>query len=301
MGWSASQPLTTVDVLGAAGAVVRLRRHGNPGAATRLLLSHGNGFAIAGYVEFWRHFLRDFDVVAFDMRNHGQNPLAEPPGHDYPHMMADIAAVTHAARAEFGAKPTVGVFHSMSAQSALLQAMQGGAADDENFVRLILFDPPNVPPADSPARQAMLGYLRMLAVWAGARRDSYADPGELAAEYAASRTGQAWTPTIPSTMAEAVLKSAEGNWRLSCPPALEASMYRQGMTLPLWPQCTDVPVPVTLVGADPERQFAAATGLSNRQLAADGGFDYRTIPGTSHLMQLEQPEACAELVLDLLR
>jgi pimeloyl-ACP methyl ester carboxylesterase len=59
-------------------------------------------------------------------------------------------------------------------------------------------------------------------------------------------------------------------------------------------------MPVMLVGADPERPYPAATGLSNRALAAEGGFDYRSIPGTSHLLQLEQPDACATMALEFL-
>ena len=43
------------------------------------MLSHGNGFAIDGYFNFWSRFLGDFDVVVFDMRSHGRNPRAEPP------------------------------------------------------------------------------------------------------------------------------------------------------------------------------------------------------------------------------
>src|SRR5581483_10519328 len=51
--------------------------------------------------------------------------------------------------------------------------------------------------------------------------------------------------------------------------------------------------PVTLIGADPERAYPAATALSNRALAEEGGFAYRAIPGTSHLLQLEEPALCA--------
>jgi pimeloyl-ACP methyl ester carboxylesterase len=291
------QPVTVIDAVAPDGAVLRVRRHGNAQAATRLFISHGNGFAIDGYIEFWRHFLADFDVVVFDMRNHGQNSLAEPPHHDYPHMTADIDAVAKAARAAFGAKPAAGVFHSMSAQAALIQALQGG----DHFAALVLFDPPNVPPHDGPARQAMLGYLRMLTIWAGTRRDSFADPSELAQEFTTSRTGRAWTETTPDTMGRAVLRQTGAGWVLSCPRELEASMYRQGMMLDLWPRQDQLAVPVTLIGADPERAYAAVTGLSNRDLANEGGFDYRRLADTSHLMQLEQPNACAGLVVDILK
>jgi pimeloyl-ACP methyl ester carboxylesterase len=60
-------------------------------------------------------------------------------------------------------------------------------------------------------------------------------------------------------------------------------------------------MPVKLIGADPDTPYPAATGLSNRALAAEGGFDYAAIPGTSHLLQLEEPDACADAALDFLR
>jgi pimeloyl-ACP methyl ester carboxylesterase len=59
-------------------------------------------------------------------------------------------------------------------------------------------------------------------------------------------------------------------------------------------------MPVKLIGADPDTPYPAATGVSNRALAAEGGFDYAAIPGTSHLLQLEEPEACAEAALEFL-
>jgi len=78
-------------------------------------------------------------------------------------------------------------------------------------------------------------------------------------------------------------------------------MYLQGIPLALWPKREQIGAPVLLVGADPERPYPAATGLSNRALAEEGGFDYRAIPGTSHLLQLEEPDACAAAALEFLR
>ncbi len=276
--------------------MLRLRRYGNPRAATRLFISHGNGFATDGYFDFWSRFLCDFDVVAFDMRNHGHNPTADPAHHDYAHMVRDIDAVCRAARAEFGIKPAVGLFHSMSAQSALLQTMTG----EPHFEALILFDPPNVPPSDDPAREPMLVYLRMLVEWAAARRDRFDDPGELARDYGRPLSNRGWAREARELMARAVLRADGSAWSLACARELEASMYSQGATLGLWPRRRDVPVPVTLIGADPDRGYPAASGLSNRALASDGGFDYAAIPGTSHLLQLEEPAACAEAALSAL-
>jgi len=47
------------------GAKIHLRRHGNPEGA-RILLSHGNGFAIDAYFPYWQHLLANFDLLVFD-------------------------------------------------------------------------------------------------------------------------------------------------------------------------------------------------------------------------------------------
>ena len=296
MSVAVPQPHSQIEVASEDGALFKLRRHGDPRAATRLFISHGNGFAVDGYFHFWRRFLADFEVVLFDMRSHGRNPPADPADHDYAHMVEDIAAICRAVRAEFGAKPAAGLFHSMSAQAALIQTIEG----NPHFDALVLFDPPNVPAQGHPVHQAMLGYEHKLADWAERRRDHFDQPEELAAEYASTRSGRRWAAGIDLLMARSVLRREGDGWALACPPELEASMYLDGITLGLWPRREQVPVPVTLIGADPDCAYPAATGLANRALAAESGFDYRAVPGTSHLLQLEAPAACAEAALAVL-
>jgi pimeloyl-ACP methyl ester carboxylesterase len=77
-------------------------------------------------------------------------------------------------------------------------------------------------------------------------------------------------------------------------------MYLQGIPLGLWPKRRQFAMLIKLIGADPDTPYPAATGLSNRALAAEGGFDYVAIPGTSHLLQLEEPAACADTALEFL-
>ena len=60
------------------GATIRIRQRGNPDGA-RLFISHGNGFAIDGYLPFWGPLRDRFDLVLFDVRNHGCN---QPAGAD---------------------------------------------------------------------------------------------------------------------------------------------------------------------------------------------------------------------------
>ena len=288
-------PVATLDVSGADGATIRVRQHGNTRAATRLIVGHGNGFATDGYIAFWGRFLGDFEVVAFDARSHGWNERADPPNHDYAHMARDLDRVRAATEAEFSRKPTAGLFHSMSAQAAMLAALEIGW----RFDALVLFDPPNNP--EGPARAPMLDYLNKLVAWASGRREHFADPAELAADYAATRAGRGWVAGSHQAVAESVLRpAAEGGWELRCPRALEASMYAQGIPLGLWPRASDFAGPIKLIAGDPDRDRPDATALANQALAQEGGFDYLAVPGTGHLLQLEQPAACADAVRDFL-
>ena len=139
------QPLHTLVVALPDGATLRVRQHGNPNGP-RLLLSHGNGFAIDGYIAFWHRLLRDFDVIVYDQRNHGQNPPNGGHGHHLTQFARDLETILSELVSVLGRKPIYGLFHSISSVSALWHALShpwpwGG---------LILIDPPLVPTADHP-------------------------------------------------------------------------------------------------------------------------------------------------------
>lgn len=68
-----------------------VRQYGNL-SAPRLILSHGNGCAIDGYFPYWERLLPVFEVVVFDFRNSGINPVHDG-DHGYERFMADMSAV----------------------------------------------------------------------------------------------------------------------------------------------------------------------------------------------------------------
>ncbi len=292
-------PHDAFDVVMGDGAVVRVRQHGRAGGL-RLFVSHGNGFAVDGYYPFWGPLAERFEIVAFDVRNHGQNPRAFSglDGHTYAQMTLDLERIVRAVVARLGPRPSVGAFHSLSARTAMKHAVELGFP----WEALILFDPPNVPPPGHRAWESMDIFERRLAEWATGRQDRFADPSELAGQYAATRAHSTWVPGAHGLMARSVLRRDEtgAGWVLCCPREFEAAIYLQAMTMNLWPSSSAYGGPVKLIVADPEARGAPAPAFANRALAEDFGYEYEVVPGTGHLLQIQRPEECRQAMLRFL-
>jgi pimeloyl-ACP methyl ester carboxylesterase len=271
------------------GAIGSVRRYVRPNAV-RLFIANGNGFATDGYVPFWGPLLDEFEIIAFDTRNHGQSPLASSgrDGHTYAQMTLDLERVVRAVSAAGGPRRSVGVFHSMSARTAMKHALEIGFP----WEALVLFDPPNVPPPDHPLWEPMKTFEHRLADWALSRPDHFTDPSELARQYRETRAHATWVDGALDLMARAVLRHDDGAWVLACPRDLEASIYLQAMTLNLWPSANAYAGPVALIAADPDARGAPAPAFANRALAQEGHYAYESIPDTGHLLQIQQPDAC---------
>jgi pimeloyl-ACP methyl ester carboxylesterase len=290
-------PHETFEVALEDGARIKVRRHGRADGV-RLFISHGNGFAIDGYLPYWQHFLADYDVIVFDFRNHGRNVPVTPANHTYAQLSRDLERVYQGVTARLGAAKSAGIFHSMSGRTAMKHAIEIGFRWDA----LVLFDPPNVPPPGHPVYAAMEAFEARLTEFASKRRTHFASVEELAVEYAKSRAGQGWAPGVHELMARAVLrKNPDGDgFVLVCDPANEAGIYAEAMKLNLWPKASDFRGPVKLIGADPDLKGGPPTGRANQALGTENGYDYSFVPGTGHLLQVEKPEECARQTLAFL-
>ena len=247
------------------GAPFIIRRAGNPNGV-RLFMSHGNGFAIDGYRVFWESLLVDFEVILFDMRNHGRNESVGADRHNYFQMARDLGVIFHEINARLGKKKNVGVFHSMSARAAMKHAVQMEWLWDA----LVLFDPPNVPPAGHAHYEPMRNFELKLSQWAANRERSFASPSELRNFWEGSRAQEKWHGQARDDMANAVLRpNGKGGYMLSCRRELEASIYLAALTMDLWPPASAYGGPVKLIGADPDNKYGPPTGAANRG-ARDG-------------------------------
>jgi pimeloyl-ACP methyl ester carboxylesterase len=279
------------------GAVIRLRRYGRAGG-TRLVLSHGNGLAINGYAQFWLPLAQHFDVVVFDVRNHGENPLHEPQRHTWQAIFDDVDEIFRGMQRCYGSAPTVGVFHSLSAIAALNDAL----THPHRWAALALFDPPIYPREGHPLLEAELADVTMHTRRARRRPQRYDHPETLAARLREKSAFARWQPEAHLLMAQHTLrKTSDGLWELRNPRELEAHIYESKPDANLWLRMQELQIPTLLIGGDPHSALASPAAHTCAAIHEEIGTQYAFIPGTTHFLQIEEPGVCGELLMRFLR
>ena len=273
------------------GLLITLRRHGNPGGP-RLILSHGNGLAIDLYYPFWSLLGRDFDVLVHDLRNHGWNETGELEGHSVGAFARDQDRIASAISSHYGEKPTVGVFHSISALASLHTPSKG-----ENYSALVLFDPPISNTASGTRKletrsRETASMLRRRARWFRSRE-------ELADLHTYLPYFRRSVPGTLELLARTTLKESPTGkgFELRCPSQFEARIWDHAAEYAASVDFGALRCPVKLVLPG-----------STAQDAKSPTFDFQEsdvcrelLPDTTHLLPLEKPRACAEALRSFLR
>jgi pimeloyl-ACP methyl ester carboxylesterase len=287
----------TLEVRMDDGALIFVRQYGRP-QGPRLVLSHGNGLAIDGYLPFWSRLCDRYEVMVFDFRHHGRNPSRPQWAHDWPTLVRDMERVWTEINGGFGAKPTAGVFHSMSAICSILHTLDYG----RRWELLALFDPPFYARDGHPLRAANQGAKQDLAARARRRTQSYKSPEDFARQLASIPVFRRWRPEAYGLMARATLRHDEGSglWMLACPRELEARIFEATADPTIWPRMAHLPVPVKLICADPDSEDAGPPSLIGRAMAAELPIEYEAIPDTTHFLQIERPDECVRATEDFL-
>ncbi|MGD9924318.1 MAG: alpha/beta fold hydrolase [Pseudorhodoplanes sp.] len=289
-------PSARADLTMKDGAVIRLRRYGKAGS-TRLVLGHGNGLAINAYAPFWLPLADRYDLVVFDMRNHGENPLHTREGHVWENFFSDIEEVFQGIREHFGPARTVAVMHSLSSMATLEHAWRNRGRWDA----ICVFDPPMAPPADHPLQVQHGPDSQKLSARAARRQAVFDTPDDLAAQYRRPAFGH-WRPEQADLLARATVRRIpDGRWELSCPPAFEAFVFGSTKDPTLFHRMTEIGVPLRIIAGDPASPYAspaASVAQAARQML---GVDVVMVPGTTHFLQFEEPQACRDLLIDFLR
>ena len=289
--WEIPEPRSVCEVRLDEDTVTTLRRHGNPDGP-RLVLSHGNGLAIDLYYPFWSLLTDEFDLIVYDLRNHGWNTVGSRQKHNIPILIRDQERIFEAIDRHFGNKPKIGVFHSASALVSLFLS-----AESHSLAAQVLFDPPLCKPGrsqiefDEAAEHAAALTKR--------RGDRFQTPEDFIELLHYVPTFTRVVPGVLDLMARTTLRrSANGqDYELRCPREYEAQImdYVRGFS-PLVDLGT-LPCPTKIVGADPTLPFAYLPTIDLSDMIA---VEYDFLPETTHYLQLEKPEECVAEVREFL-
>ena len=283
--WEIPEPLATCEVRLDDRTVTTVRRHGNP-SGPRLVLSHGNGLAGDLYFPFWSLLADDFDLMVYDLRNHGWNGVGAQRDHNIPTLIADHDTVLDVIRRAYGDKPAVGVFHSLSTLVTLLSL-------NARYSALVLFDPPLCKPAASEAEfDAAAERTAALTRRRGERFETerqYVELLSIAPGYARV------LPGVRDLVARTTLReSADGQgFELRCPRDYEAQIAEYVRSFSPLLDLSTLTCPTKVIGADPTLTYAY---LPTFDLSHASAVDYDFVPEASHFLQLEKPEECAAML-----
>ena len=287
------EPRGIVEVPLGDGASIVVRRHGNLGGK-RIVLSHGNGLAADLYYPFWSRFLPDFEVVVFDLRNHGWNRSDEAAEHN-PHVFSrDIdEAVLPAIDRAFGKKPSIGMFHSLSALLSLLLPSRGAW-----FAGLVLFDPPLCRPGMSQIQ--FDAHVETICDLLRRRSKRFRSENDLVRLLLLSPDLRGADRGLRVLYARTTLRPhRDGNgYEPRCPPEYEAQGMEFINAYAVLADLDQMVPPVKVIGADPTLPY---TYLPSFDVNLVTHVDYDFVPEVGHLLQIVAPERCYELAMGFLK
>ena len=287
--WEIPEPLSVREVRLDDRTVTTVRQHGNA-SGPRLVLSHGNGFAIDLYFPFWSLLADDHELIVYDIRNHGWNSVGELSDHNVPTLLRDHDLILDTIDRVYGNKPTVGIFHSLSSIVPLLSSANPYSA-------LILFDPPLCRPGASQvelhaAAEKGAAQIRRRG-YRFRTREEFADFLRYIPAFARV------VPGVRELVAQTTLRqSTDGEaYELRCPREYEAQLMDYTRSFFPLVDLESLSCPTKIVGADPTLPYSY---LPTFDLSNVMKVDYDFIPEATHLLQLERPEECAAAVREFL-
>jgi pimeloyl-ACP methyl ester carboxylesterase len=187
-----------------------------------------------------------------------------------------------------GCRRPLGVGHSAGGAALVLaELLRPGT-----FASLLLIEPIILPPPFVRVEQFSMteAALRRRAVFAS-REDaleSFRGRGPFAR----------WTPAALEAYIDHGFRDEDGSWRLKCDPEVEAEFYRSATVHGAWDRLGEVTCPVTVVGG--EDSATHPRDFLERQAGRFRAARLEMVPGATHFVPMERPEAVARLVRDAL-
>ena len=286
---------------------VRLRLYelkGGRRSGPALLWGHANGFAAGSYLPMLQDLAGHCRLFAFDARAHGGSDLPPEPLPRSLHIdrfARDVGVVARAVRERIGAEPLFFASHSFSGVAALRLAAVFG---ETPWAAMTLFEPPLMPTSDLPEHAAGWGTSLHLVALARRRRRRWASPRAYADSLAGRPPFSGFRRDMLAAHCRATLRpTGEGDFALCCPPEAEAAIYMSVVNATTFRALPNVAAPVHFVAGDPvpaEGPPSWAAQVQGLAAARTPRARLTVMEGAGHLMPFERPDACRDLVLEML-
>lgn len=282
------------------GAALPVDHWTGPAGAPVLLFAHANGLAAGSYGPWLAALAADLAVFAFDARGHGRSTWPAGALETVFHVdrfADDLALVAASVRSRSGGRALHLAAHSLGAAAALRLAARGGALPWETS---LLFEPPIFPGADSPHHAEAAPKQLELIERSAQRRAHWESPEALQRRLSERGMFRRFrTDLLAAHCRASLLPLPEGGFRLACPPAVEAAIFRNHRAADTWRRLSAVAAPIHLVGSDPHPADRGWVSVVLPEIAARlPEARLTTLAGTSHMMIFEAPETCRGLILD---
>jgi len=264
----------------------RLALWERPGMGAQMLFAHATGF----HARIWDQIVYRIPnayCYAVDMRGHGMSSKPEPP-YSWRSFGEDLAALVR----ELNFTGVIGVGHSMGGHAMALAA----SLVPEAFSELVLIEPVIMPPSYYNGRERGPHFARK-------RKNEWQSSQEMMERFQDRPPFNEWDPAVFRDYCRWGLTAEGDHFVLSCPPAVEASIYENSgrHEANIYDALGRIRVPVTIVRSIRGRMGnEGPIDMGASPTAPDLATHFprgRDIPVTqSHFVPMENPQLIAKLL-----
>jgi pimeloyl-ACP methyl ester carboxylesterase len=267
------------------------------GSGPQIHFLHANGFCAGTYTPFLRYLMADFHVFASDVRGHGGSTLSGAPRIRHWDIFANDLKLTIE---KAMTPPIIGMGHSLGAVTTCIAA----AKYPRLFSALVLIDPV-IFPKKYLWRIAVMKILGLRSAigparMARKRKRVFKDKQTALRRFAEGRgIFKSWSKDFIEAYLECgLLEKDTHSAILKCDPELEAQIF-ESVPLNVWSYVKKISCPVFVVRGEASETFTGQA--ANRIKAVRPEFVLQEIPRSGHFVPMEQPQACARVVLTFLQ
>jgi pimeloyl-ACP methyl ester carboxylesterase len=272
-----------------AGPVSVLQAGGGPRPKPRLHFAHATGMNAQLYAGLLAPLADEFAISASDARGHGFTGLTQDPAQltSWDEFADDLNRLLDVIDA---GGPWLLAGHSMGAAVSLLAA----AARPDRVAGLVLIDPAMLPFDIAAQVRAGVAIPNPMADQAAKRRGQFPSRADARSAYLGRGVFKSWADAdVDAYLAGGLIDTDDGA-ALACTPAFEAATFR-AVSPRIEPALAAITCPFILLAGE------HGSTVRDAELAAMAAhpacLNARRLPGTSHFLPLEQPDAVRAAVI----